>query len=216
MKYSETDTGPAAEGPGTDSARSQALLEIKRQRRLVDQMATAHSLLRDQYRRRATSSTCVLLVASVVATAFAFAAGDTEVTIIMMTADRSVFLGWFAVLTFSLTLIDLVLDWRGSARSHEDAVRQLSALKAEYRTPPAEGEELLEREHLSQRYQTVMEALPPIPAAKFAQLKARHLKMIEVSRILSERPGISVRKARRELRKRWSDKGTPPHGMRAN
>ncbi|MEV6983324.1 hypothetical protein AB0M95_18995 [Sphaerisporangium sp. NPDC051017] len=192
----------------SNTPEEHALDEIKRQRRLVDQMATAHSLLRDQYRRRATASTCVLLIASVVATAFAFASGDAKVTIILITADRSILLGWFAVLTFSLTLVDLVLDWRGTARSHEDAARQLAALKAEYRTPPAEGVEIQERDRLSQRYQAVMDALSAIPEKKFTQLKARHLRKVELSRILSDRPGITVRQARRELRKRWTNNTT--------
>lgn len=179
-----------------------ALQEIARQRRLIDQTITAHSVLRDRYRRQATAMTCGLLAASVLATAFAFASGETRVTIVGVSAQRATWLGWFAVITFAVTLIDLVVDWRGSKREHEDAVRQLAVLKTEYRTPPEPGTELTQRDRLSERYQAVMDGVPNLPERYFLRLKARHLRKVEVSRILSDHPGMSVRQARRELKRR--------------
>ncbi|WP_433361604.1 hypothetical protein ACQPZX_28810 [Actinoplanes sp. CA-142083] len=181
----------------TDPARE----ETQRQRDVVDLMASAHATLRDRYRRRATVMTCTLLAASVVATAFAFAAGDTKVTLLGVTLDRSAWLGWFAVATFTLTLADLVLDWRGNGRRHEDAVRQLAGLKAEYRRPLPAGAEAAARARLTGRYQSVMDTVAPIPERKFLALKAAHLRKSELSRLLSAKPGMSVRQARRALKK---------------
>jgi hypothetical protein len=169
--------------------------ETQRQREVVDLMASAHASLRDGYRRRATIMTCTLLALSVIATAFAFAAGDTHVTLLGQTHDRATWLGWFAVATFTLTLVDLVLDWRGQARRHEDATRQLAALKAEYRKPAAA------HDRLAERYQVVMETIPEIPERRFLALKAAHLRKAELSRILSSHPGSTVRQARRTLKK---------------
>ncbi len=203
---SESPEAPTPDGtptptPGT-AEQEAARKEINRQRRLIDQMSTMHSVLRDRYKLQGTAQTCVVLVGSVVAIAFAFAGGSTRVTIVGLTANRSTWLGWFAVLTFSLTLIDLVLDRRGAARRHDDAVRQLAAIKSEYRIPPPPGQEITERERRSERYQAVMEALPPIPERQFNWLKAWHLRKVEVSKYLSDNPGVSARQARREVRKK--------------
>jgi hypothetical protein len=179
-----------------------ALEEITRQRRLIDQLSTMHSMLRDRYKLQGTALTCVVLVGSVVAIAFAFAGGSARVTILGLTANRSTWLGWFAVLTFSLTLVDLILDRRGAARRHGDAVRQLAAIKAEYRTPPSPGQEIAERDRRSERYQAVMDALPPIPERQFNRLKAWHLRKVAISRHLSANPGMSARQVRRALRQR--------------
>lgn len=179
-----------------------ALDEIARQRRLVDQMSTMHSLLRDRARREGTVLLCVVLIASVVAVAFAFAGGGQRVELLGVKAARSTWLGWLAVVTFSLTLIDLVLDRRGAAGRHDDAVRQLSMLKSEYRRPPARDEAIHESERLSERYQTVMDALPAVPESRFIPLKAKHLEKVEVSRYLSAHPGMSARKARRVVHQR--------------
>ncbi|MGM0356374.1 hypothetical protein [Streptomyces sp. ECR3] len=103
-----------------------------------------------------------------------------------------------------MTLIDMVVDWRGNAQRHGDAVRQLAALKAEYRTPPAPGDEVAEKDRLSQRYQAVMDALPPIPEGYFLSLKASHLRKVEISKILSQNPGMTPRQASRELNRRLS------------
>ncbi|MGS2641084.1 hypothetical protein [Streptosporangium sp. LJ11] len=206
MKYAEGEAGRPRGNPDPATSGDHALREIERQRSTVDQMATSHSMLRGQYRRRAVASTCVLLAASVVATAFAFASGDAKISLLVITIERSTLLGWFAMFTFTLTLIDLVLDWRGRARGHEDAVRQLAVLKAEYRALPAAGDEAAARERVSQRYQAVMDALPPVPEAKFLRLKARHLRKVEMSRILSDNPGITVRQARKVLRRRSREK----------
>ncbi|WP_018681443.1 hypothetical protein [Actinokineospora enzanensis] len=172
--------------------------EFDRQRRVLDQMITAHSILRDRCARRSLAMTCGLLVASTVATAFAFAAGEAVVRIGPVVAQRSTWLGWFAVLTFIVTLVDLTVDWKAGKRRHDDAVRRLSGLKAEYRIPSTPEEQA----KLSMKYQIVMDSVPAIPDRLFPSLKAAHLRKTEISRLLSERPGISPRAARKALRRR--------------
>lgn len=162
--------------------------ELDRQRRLVDQMASMHSMLRDRYQRQATLFTCTLLVLSVVAVAFAFAAGGEQVSLVGWEAERSTWLGWFAVVVFSLAVIELVLDRRGAAGRHDDAVRQLASLKLAYRTMSG-SEDVARTKALAHRYEAVMGSLPPIPERMFNRLKARHLAKLEVSKYLSANPG---------------------------
>lgn len=163
-------------------------------------MSTMHSLMRDRARLQGVLLVCVVLVASVVATAFAFAGGDDTVSIFRLEGERSTWLGWFAIAVFSLTLVDLVLDRRGVASHHGDAVRQLSTLKAEYRTMPPSGAAEEECSRRTALYQAAMEALPPLPERLFNRLKAKHLEKVQVSRCLSSRPGLTARQARRAVR----------------
>lgn len=180
----------------SDRSDRRAQEEFDRQRRLVDQMASMHGMLRDRYRHQATLSTVLVLVLSVVALAFAFAAHDERVHFAVITAQRSTVLGWFAVLVFSLTLVDLVLDRRGAAGHHDNAVRQLASLKTAYRTPPPPGTAISKVGEVSDTYQAVMTSLPSIPERLFNRLKARHLAKVAVSKYLSGHPGCPAVVAR--------------------
>lgn len=177
-----------------------ALAEIERQRRLVDQMSTMHSLMRDRAHLQGVLLVCVVLVGTLAATAFAFAGGDDTVRFIGLEGQRSTWLGWYALVIFSLTLVDLVVDRRGAAGRYGDAVRQLSTLKAEYRTMPTSHLAVQECSRLTARYEAAMDALPPLPERLFNGLKAKHLEKVEVSRYLSNNPGITARQARRAVR----------------
>lgn len=185
-----------------DDPIEQARTEWHRERRLVDQMLTMQARLRDRYRSIATFMTCSILVASVVGIAFAFAANEGPVRLVGISAERTTWLGWLAITTFAVTLVDLVLDVRGAASQRQDAVDQLTDLKAGYFAPVDPAEEPLALERLSERYRATMGAVPPIPERHFNRLKAHHLRKVEVSKLLSETPGISVLQARRRLRTR--------------
>ena len=175
--------------------------ELDRQRRLVDQMATMHAMLRDRYRAQFVSLRMSQLTASVVATAFAFASTDVTVHLGPVAAQRGTVLGWLAVAILTATVADLVLDRGGAASRHEAAVRQLSALKTGYRAIPEEGEVHQARQRMTPLYESTMESIPAIPERRFNPLKERHLQKVEVSRYLSHHPGASIGQARRAVRR---------------
>lgn len=179
-----------------EDASKRALEELRRQRRLVDQGLTMQARLRDRDQLVGTSLLCAILALSVVGVAFAFAGPDHAVTFIGLTAARTTWLGWLAVGTLVLVLVELVVDRRGAAQRRGDAVRVLGALKAEYRVPPARGDEVAAAARMSERYAQAMETVPAVPERSFNRLKAVHLRKVEISKLLSERPGMSYRQAR--------------------
>jgi len=185
-----------------DKAVQHALDEFDRQERLVDQGLTMQARLRDRDRVAGTLLVCTVLIASLVGVAVAFAGSGPAVTLLGVTAARSTWLGWLAVGTAALTLVELVVDRRGAAQRRADAVRVLGALKAEYRVPPAAGQEVAEAARLSERYAQVMETVPAVPERSFNRLKAMHLRKVEVSKLLSEKPGMSSWRAGRTIAKR--------------
>jgi hypothetical protein len=179
-----------------ENATKPALEELRRQRRLVDQGLTMQARLRDRDQLVGTSLLCAILALSVVGVAFAFAGADHTVTLVGITAARTTWLGWLAVGTLILVLVELVVDRRGAAQRRSDAVRVLGALKAEYRVPPAAGDEVAAAARMSERYAQAMETVPEVPERSFNRLKAAHLRKVEISKLLSEQPGMSYRQAR--------------------
>lgn len=201
---------------GTDGeATRHALDELDRQRRLVDQGLTMQAWLRDRDRLVGTLFVCTVLIASLVGVAFAFAGSGASLTLLDVTAARTTWLGWLAVGTAALTLIELVMDRRGAAQRRGDAVRVLAALKAEYRVSPTAGEEAAETARMSERYAQAMETVPPVPEASFNRLKAAHLRKVEISKLLSKYPGMSHRQARRMIVKRHKHVSPSPHARGA-
>lgn len=187
-------TGPPPAAP--DGAHAAA--ETSRQRRVTDQLLSMHSYLRDRKSRTAKAITASILVLTALGSTVAFACSDVKLTILGVTADRATWVGFLTFATFALVLVDLVLDQRGEAAAHADAARRLADLKARYRD--SDGRETADR--LTEHYVEVTAEIVEVPAASFNRLKSRHLRKIEVSKLLSEHKGMSVRKAKRLLKTR--------------
>src|SRR5689334_1327406 len=89
--------------------------EVSRQRRVVDQQLTIYSILRDRYRRFSVVNTLTILAGSLVVVAFAFTNNDKVVQLLGVSASRTTWMGWLALVVFFLSLVDLVVDWKSKA-----------------------------------------------------------------------------------------------------
>lgn len=188
----------------SSTTESQAWDEFSRQRRLVDQLVSMHASLAGRYQARRTASLLLVMGLSVLGAGFAFAASGVTFAMFGVEAARETWVGALALLVLGLTIADLVTDWAGRCRSHQAAVRELAALKVAYRevrSPAAAG---VSSQGLTLRYNALMDTLPPIPERAFNPLKARHLRKVEVSKFLSQHPGMSARAAGRHVRKQAS------------
>ncbi len=175
---------------------------VLRQRRLVDQAMSMHAALRDRAAQTSTTITVVLLCASAAGTAFAFAGDNQAVQLLGLQASRSTWLGVLSVVVFCGTLVELVTDRRGAARRHDAAVRLLSDLMSAHREAPVDGDWAEVQARLTERYDQVTDRIPPIPESRFNKLKSQHLRKVEISKLLSEHPGITVKQAQRLLKQR--------------
>lgn len=175
--------------------------------RHVDQAASMQASLRGAYSAVGVTLAVVVLVLSAVALAFAFAGGDAPVTILGVSARRATWLGWLAIGIFSLTLVDLLTDPRGAARRRAEAVKAYASLKDDIRSARTDSEPPPDAvERASERYAQVSAAAPPVPNVLFNHLKARHLRKVAISRLLTQRPGTSVRAARKALKASLRDR----------
>ncbi|MCW3768537.1 hypothetical protein OCL88_18835 [Paenarthrobacter sp. PAE-2] len=173
-------------------------------------MITMHADLRDRAARRGRGLTVGILIASTISAVLAFSGTEEKIRLLMFEASSSVWLGVLGTAVFIASLIDLVLNHRGVADQHSNAVGRLSELKLEYgsfsQAPAEEKHQALK--YLQQRYSEVMSTIAPIPEAEFNRLKAKHLRKVEISKILSKFPGESVRGAERRLKSRLKEQPT--------
>jgi hypothetical protein len=189
---------PTVDEPSIDDH----LYEIRRQRRLIDQMTSMHAALRDWGRAIGNLLTCAVLIASLIGVAFAFADDNNRVSFIGISALRSTWLGWLAVSAFAAALVQLVLNPAGASKRRSAAVETLARAKDHYRAEPDPEEVATARETLTVIYETAIAACPDVPNWLFNPLKASHMRKVEISKLLSEHPGTGYWGARRAVNQR--------------
>jgi hypothetical protein len=171
--------------------------EIGRRFRVVDMMLTAHSVLRDRYAIRARVIEITFLGVSTILVAATFidpaVLKDAGVDV---GAARNI-LGVASITVFLLSLIQWHVDWKERAGAHHRACSTLGNLKAQCRalktdfSIDADGAEVAARKWFDDM-DGAMKGLPAIPDKEFNALKARHLRKVEVSRLLDSYPGTPV------------------------
>lgn len=167
--------------------------EFRRKRRVLDQMLTGHSLLRDRYERRALVLTLLILALSIVATSVAFLSGDSTFSILGLRARVHIWVGVLTAIIFFLTLVDLRVDWRQRAGAHGEAARRLGRLKGLFRMATIRnGVVDAGGADLNGEYDNTMGQLPPIPDTRFLWVKAKHTRKVQVSKLLDKHAGAPL------------------------
>jgi len=168
--------------------------EIERQYRVVDQMLSIHSLLRDRYRRRALLLSCVLLAVAVILNACVFVDDATLTALGFRPTNAKVAIGLASIAVFLISIIELRVDWGGTANSHKSAAEILTVLKAKYRQQfdSARKDDPAANQELTSDYARTLAELAPIPEAVFTRLKRHHLKKKLLSERISHNPGAPI------------------------
>jgi hypothetical protein len=168
--------------------------ENNRQYRIIDQMLSMHSSLRDRYRRRALLMSCALLTAGVVLNACVFIDNTILTTFGLKPGNARIAIGVACVVVFLISIIELRVDWGGKASSHQHAVEKLSNLKAKYRQhfDPANKDNPAPDHELNSDYERVLADLLPIPETIFNCLKRHHIKKKLLSDRISQNPGAPL------------------------
>src|SRR6266478_792985 len=148
-------------------------MELDREFRVLGQTLSMHTTLRDRYARRALTVDLLLLACSVVFCASAFAS-DAALSHFRATPDQvRLVLRAFSVLAFMLSILSLRIDWKGRSACHGAAASRMSSAVASF-----------------SKHRGIDGAWPP--ESSFVKLKARHLRKVELSRMLSLNPGCPV------------------------
>jgi hypothetical protein len=168
--------------------------ELTQQAKVVDMMLTMHSILADRYRRRAQILDILLVAVSTVLVALTFL--DPQILIHFKTQPESarLLIGLCSILVFLLSIVALIVDWKGKARQHREAFKTLAGLKSEWRglvTAYDESDDRYKAE-FSRRSALILGNLVPIPDSQFNRLKARHHRKVMLSKMISTHPGSSI------------------------
>lgn len=173
--------------------------EYERMVHVTDLMLSAHSTLRDRNRLVGQLLILAIIVLSILGLLGAFVEGERRLDFVV-TARYQIWLGVLSALIFFLAMVDLVVDWRGRARLHADAAGRLGELKLKLRGAQL-GDDWATSDSvdLATEFAGTMAAIVEIPDRKFNGLKAKHLRKVEISRRLSNRPGARIWWLRYEL-----------------
>jgi hypothetical protein len=167
------------------------LKEIDRQYRVLRQTLSMHAMLRDEFSWKAKASDILLLACSVVFCATTFASDDLYTFFGLVPNISRVILGIASVVAFILSLMLMVVDFKGQAALHRQAVERWSQVLAKYRKHRNDDgtwpEEV--RAELDFGYWEADRNSVKIPEQRFNRLKSRHLRKVAVSELQSSYPG---------------------------
>lgn len=168
--------------------------EVERIRRVADQLCSAHAWLRDKFKRRALLLDVVILLASAWLTALAFADPRFDQWLIPFGLDSHLWIGLFGVIVFFLTLVQFKVDWGGKAEAHARSFSMYAEVKREAGYLLASSTDISHREfqRLAARYDMASDVGTSVPEADFLRLKRRHLVKVRISKLLDQKPGISI------------------------
>jgi hypothetical protein len=153
-----------------------------------------HTILRDRYKRLGLILDLLLLAASVIFAVTTFARDELFVQLGFSPDKLRYLLGLASVAAFFASLVAMIVDWKGKAVRHQDAVQRLTSVVAQFRkcrqddgTWPPSG-----RDELHHAYWEAMANTVEVPARSFISLKAKHLRKVELSKLLDSRPGCPI------------------------
>ena len=177
-----------------DTEDNNLLEEIKRIRRVSDQMCTMHANLRDMYSRRALVLEIAILSGSLIVVAQVFADPIIAERMDFLSLENRIWLGVFSIVVLISAIIQLIVNWKGQKEAHERAHVFYSVIKLECGRIIA-GDELESQDNLRNvinKYNNATNLQIGIPESYFLPLKRRHKIKILISRYLDEHPGVSL------------------------
>jgi hypothetical protein len=167
--------------------------EFERIHRVSNLMCTCHAGLRDKYAEFSFLLDMAILSLSTWIVALAFIDPKLVKYVTPFGMDPQMWIGAVGVGTFLLSLLQLRVDWKGKADSHERSfevyadIKQLTA-----RLLSANCQIDMLADDVRSRYLSAGAITVAIPERQFLRLKMRHLTKIEISKILDSRPASSI------------------------
>src|SRR5580765_540822 len=107
--------------------------ELKRQAKVVDMMLTMHSILGSRYQLRSQIFEIAFLVSSTLVVAFTFVDASVLSYLSISNEGARILIGVCSILLFVLSIVSLIVNWKGKATEHKNAFTALIPLKSEWR-----------------------------------------------------------------------------------
>lgn len=168
--------------------------EIKKQAKVIDMMITMHSILADRYARRSKILEIGMFAVSIVLISITFLDPAVLSYFFIKSETARITIGLSSILIFFMSILSLIVDWKGKAVQHRDGFYTLVKLKTEWGDILANFEKIDKRDlrEFTNKSSMIVSQLTPIPDSCFNTLKLRHYKKIELSKMISQHPGSTV------------------------
>lgn len=169
--------------------------EIERIKRVSDMLCSAHANLRDRYTRSAFFLDFSIFAFSTWLVAMVFVEPQVGYTLTPFGTSPKIWLGLLAIFTFLLSILQVLVGWKGKADAHDRSLSMFAEVKRECGYILAlddskPNERNLDR--LLDRYDMANDVAVPIPEREFLKQKKKHLKKVEISRHLDKHPSASL------------------------
>lgn len=174
-----------------DGTFDSKLAALDRAVRVSDQSCTAYAHLRDKYQSYSFWLDISTLLLSAWLVSMVFVQPHVLLALSPKGIPGEIWIGLLSILVFSLSIIQLQVDWKGRSQLYHQAVLSLSAFVKENRNSARTISELHVEAALA-RYSALSYGLEPIPERLFLALKRKHRLKLELSRLLDDRPGANL------------------------
>jgi hypothetical protein len=175
--------------------------DLSRILRVADQMSTGYACLRDQYALRARILDFSILAIASWLLAMTFVSSDIARRLAPFGIAQDLWIGFLAVGTFVLALMQSRVDWKSRSDAYQRALQNMAEIVLDIRRALAtqEGVDPQEAASIAQKYYIVLRFIEPIPENRFLELKRRHRLKIEISKLLDEYPSLHIGLVRAKL-----------------
>jgi hypothetical protein len=161
--------------------------------RIADMLCTAHNIEGDRYKRYALILDILIMLVSLYLVSMVFVDPALDITLTPLDWDSRIWTGSLATGVFALSVVQLLVNWKGRSDAHERSFGIYSEAKSNC-IELLNGKAAITREDYNRvraRYDFAADIGCRIPDGRFLKLKKKHLIKIEISRILDEKPGIA-------------------------
>lgn len=187
--------------------------EIERVHRVSDMLCSAHANLRDRYRLHALLLDLSIFALATWLVAMVFVEPQINYTLTPFNLHPDLWLGLLALLTFFLSIVQVLVNWKAKADAHGRSFSMYAEVKRECGYLLASGkihENKSDLQRLQARYDMAVDVGVPVPEREFLKQKRKHLLKVELSRHLSKHPSASLLLTRLKLW--WRDNVGPDRG----
>ena len=168
--------------------------EVERIRRVADQLCSCHAMLRDHFGRLSFYLDIGLLLMTAWLTVIALIDPKFLPWIVPYWIDAAFGIGLLGFFTFCGVLFQFKSDWRGRSEAHGRTCGMYAEVKREagYILATSKKIEPRDFQRLAVRYDMASDTGVSVPDKLFLRLKKKHLQKVAISKLLDEKPGLSI------------------------
>jgi hypothetical protein len=179
-----------AVGKDTSDYRGK-ITEVKR---ISDQSVSGHSWLADRFRRISLLVDTIVLASSLWLIAMVFVEPIIGENLTPPYFEKTIWLGLLALISFFLSLLQMLTGWKRKAEKHEQSAKVLASIKRDCsQLLSQEGPvPYLKAKIVFDKYDLVCSVIVAIPEKYFNIVKKKHLQKVEISKYLDQNSGVSI------------------------